>query len=98
MATVITWHCRTQAAMAGRSAGKVPKRRRLGGKTAGAPGTEACGDETAPGGTQTHRSVAPTSMPAACGLSVCSKATALGSGGDEGDLRRAWHPPKSCGG
>src|SRR2546428_8826553 len=88
MATVITWHCRNQAAMACRSAVKVPKRRTLGGKTAGAPGTEACGDETAPGGTQTHRSVAPTSMPAACGLSVCSKATALGSGGDEGDLRR----------
>src|SRR5205085_10444615 len=88
MATVITWHCRNQAAMACRSAVKVPQRRPWGGKTAGAPGPKACGDETAPGGTQTHRSVAPTSMPAACGWSVCSKAAARGAGGDERDLRR----------
>src|SRR5438094_4639628 len=86
MATVVTWHCRNQAAMAYQSAVKDPKQRTWGGKTAGALG--AAGAVTALGGTQTHNSVAPTSMPAACGLSVCSKAAVAGSGCDDAVLRR----------
>src|SRR6267142_2480385 len=69
-----------------RSAVKAPKRRTWGGKTAGALGAE--GDATALGGTQTHNSVAPISMPAACGLRVCSKAAVAGSGWDDAGLRR----------
>src|SRR5215467_15641949 len=88
MATVVTWHCRNQAAMAYSSAVKAPKRRTWGGKTVNTLGTARSEDATALGGTQTHNSVAPTSMPAACGLSVCSKAAVAGSGGNEGDLRR----------
>src|SRR6266540_1083044 len=80
MATVVTWHGRNQAAMADKSAVKEPKQRTLG--------TEGGRDEIAPGGTQTHNSVAPISMPAACGLRVCSKAAVAGSGCDDEGLRR----------
>src|SRR5215467_1164254 len=72
--------------MACKSAVKDPKRRTWGGKTAGALGAE--GDTTALGGTQTHNSVAPISMPAAWGLRVCSKAAVAGSGWDDAGLRR----------
>ena len=72
--------------MACRSAVNAPKRRTCGGKMVGALG--AGRDATALGGTQIHHSVAPTSMPAACGLSVWSKAAAAGSGAAEGGVRR----------
>src|SRR4029453_9514078 len=88
MATVVTWHCRNQAAMACRSAVKAPNRRTLRGKGAGAPVGEGGGDAMGSGGTQTHNSVAPISMPAACGLRVCSNAAIAGSGCDDADLRR----------
>src|SRR5919108_4293124 len=86
MATVVTWHCCNQAAMAYKSAVKDPKQRTWRGKTAGAFGAE--GAVTALGGTQTHNSVAPISIPAAWGLRVCSKAAVAGSGRDEASLRR----------
>src|SRR5437870_13911363 len=69
-----------------RAAVKAPKRRTWGGKRAGALGAE--GAATALGGTQTHNSVGPISMPAACGLRVCSKAAVAGSGWDDAGLRR----------
>ena len=40
MATVVTWHCRNQAAIAYKSAVKEPKQRTCGGKAASAPGTK----------------------------------------------------------
>jgi hypothetical protein len=86
MATVVTWHCRNQAAMVYKSAVKEPKRRTCGGKVAGALG--AAGATTALGGTQPHNSVAPISIPAAWGLRVCSKAAVAGSGRDNAGLRR----------
>src|SRR5207248_6577345 len=86
MATVVTWHCRNPAAMACRSAVQAPKWRTWGGKTARTLG--AAEAATALGGTQTQKSVAPTSMPAACGLRVCSKAVVAGADGNAGDVRR----------
>jgi hypothetical protein len=74
--------------MACRAAVKAPKRRTWGGKTGGPRGTARSGDATARGGTPPHHSVAPTSMPAACGLSVCSQAAVAGSGCDDAVLRR----------
>ena len=68
MATVVTWHCRNQAAIACRSAVKAPKRRTLRGKDGGAPVREGDGGAVEAEGTQTHHLVAPISMPAACGL------------------------------
>src|SRR5213593_1067375 len=74
--------------MAYKSAVKEPKQRTLGGRPVGILGPEGGRDEIAPEGTQTQNAVAPISMPAACGLRVCSQAAVAGSGCDDAGLRR----------
>jgi hypothetical protein len=67
---------------------QAPKRRPLRGKGTGAPVGGGGGGAIGAGGTPTHNSVAPISMPVAGGLRVCSTAAIAGSGRDEADWRR----------